>query len=648
MPEEQALDLLATKWPSRADAEQALESATTRNAASFWAIAKKHGFDTSRKLKAIPGGSKPSPQPAPNQLPASVLELIERLPDGWVMTEYGPQKTPASVGEIAEMVEKNTGQLLRFNEMTMYVEVNTAKGWAVVFDADMDSAYVRLDQKGWKIKSESVIKAICHVARQRSIHPVRQYLLRIEQDASIAPYDLDRVGPDMFRAPKALHAAMVRKWLIGAVNRALEPGCQMDYMLVLQSPVQGIYKSTAITELASQDWHTSTMPKENKDFLLNVQSIWIYEFAELESVTSKRQVGSLKNEITTRVDNFRVPYGRANFPRKRGSVFCGTANTDNFLRDDTGNRRFWVVPIEGKQKLDLKAIKEHRDSIWKAAVLAYRKKEKPMLSAEQEASSELQNAGFKEQHAWLEMLHAWMNGTPLARFKPEDPTPQPYFPGIEYAPQDILYSAGLKRPDQINNHDATTLGPLLRSLGFETKRVVVGASKVRRWVKQPDQAPDHPETTRTTRDHPETAAGGPVSQPAAQSISADGPPGPPKKLNTEKTDPEKVGTVERQAHEERKTGLFKTAGGPGGPPAESACDANGSDRTTCPPDERWSRGGPETDPPAYLPQLLAIRAAHPNAHPSQLANLLQLEHGNTTNGKRIREVLDWHDQQAAA
>jgi hypothetical protein len=283
-------------------------------------LAKQHGYkEPRRKRTQEPQEAAPTAGKAgsPATLPQSFEQLIQQLPDGWVRTENGLRKTPASVGEIAELIEENAGQLLRFNEMTMYVEVNTPKGWGVVFDADLDSAYVRLDQKGWKIKSESVIKAICHVARQRSIHPVRQYLLRIEQDASITPYNLDRVGPDMFRAPLPLHAAMVRKWLIGAVARALDPGCQMDYMLVLQSPEQGIYKSTAITELASQDWHTSTMPKENKDFLLNVQSTWIYEFAELESVTSKRQVGSLKNDITTRVDNFRVPYGRANFPRKR-------------------------------------------------------------------------------------------------------------------------------------------------------------------------------------------------------------------------------------------------------------------------------------------------------------------------------------------
>jgi hypothetical protein len=557
------------------------------------------------------------------ELPASFQHLINSLPDGWQPTDNGLVKTPASVGRIAELIEENAGQLLRYNEMTLYVEAHTAHGWEVVTDHSMDSAYVNIDQKGWKITLESVIKAICHVARQRSIHPVRQYLLRIEQDSSITPYDLDRVGPDMFRALLPLHAAMVRKWLVGAVARALNPGCQMDYCLVLQSPEQGIYKSTSFSALASQDWHTSTVPKDDKDFLLNIHSTWIYELAELESVTTKRAAGHMKNLITTRADNFRIPYGRTTETRKRTSVFCGTANTDTFLRDETGNRRYWVVPISGNDKLNIQAIKKYRDSIWKAAVLAYKSGEIPMLSTEQEISSEQQNEGFKEQHAWLEMLHAWMNGTPLARFKPEDPTPQPYFPGIEYAPQDILYSAGLKRPDQINNRDATTLGPLLRSLGFETRRVLVGKSKVRRWIK------DHPETTWTTPDHPETAAGGPANPPAAQSISEDGPPGPPEKQNIGKKQAENRDvTVARQAHENHAGKLLKHSGGPSHPTAETTSVCNGSDRTTCPPVAGGLSGGPEPISHAWLPQLLAIRAAHPTAH-GQLVDepALMGEHG---------------------
>jgi predicted P-loop ATPase len=558
------------------------------------------------------------------------------------------------------MIEQKKGSVLRFNEMTMYVEAKTSHGWQPVKDAEMDSAYVLLHQKGWLVNLESVIKALCHVARQRSIHPVREYLLGIEKDSSITPYDLDKVGPDMFRAVNPLHAAMVRKWLIGAAARVLRPGCQMDYCLVLHSRQQGMLKSSALTELASEEWHTSSIPKDDKDFLLNVHSTWLYELAELESYTNKRAAGELKNTITTRTDNFRVPYGRTNERRKRPSVFCGSVNTDSFLRDETGSRRYWVVPIEGSEKLNIDAIKKHRDDIWKAAVLAYRTGELPMLTEEQEALSERQNDGFQAQDAWLEMLQSWMAGRPLARFRPEDPLPSAYQESDFYTAAEILYSAGLKRPDQINNHDSTRLGPLLRDLGFSSKRVTVGKSKVRRWTT------DRQGTTRTTQDHPETDSGGPASSVAPQPISAEGPPGPPEKDNNARRSGD--GGQLAQGNEEKE--LFETSGGPSVSTAESASVCSRSERTTCPTDLGGPSGGPEpvsrstgthaSDPwapawtsrppnwPTWGDLLLQLRAENPAALPVMLANTL-MAHGHRAEPRRVADLLQaWDAHQEVA
>jgi hypothetical protein len=596
-PDGDALALLGDRWPDRKAAEQVLRSTTTRKAASFWAIASEHGFNLKLKRRRQPEPAAAEKQQIkrprstteevqPEKLPANFQELIQELKDGWVYTEQGPRATRIDVGQLAGLFQKEKGSLLRFNEMTMYVEAKTSKGWEAVKDNEMDSGYVLLHQKGWLVKLESVIKAICHVARQRSIHPVREYLLRIEQDASIKPYNLDKVGPDMFRAVLPLHAAMVRKWLIGATARVLTPGCQMDYCLVLHSRLQGMLKTSALRELASGEWHTSTIPREDKDFLLNVHSTWLYELAELDSYTNKRAAGELKNTFTTREDNFRVPYGRTPERRKRTSVFCGSVNTDSFLRDETGNRRYWVIPIEGNEKLNIDAIKKHRDSIWKAAVLAYRSGELPVLSQEQEALSEKQNDGFQAQDAWLEMLQAWMGGNPLARFRPEDPSPSHYAEDGCYTSAEILYSAGLKRPEQINNHDATRLGPLLRELGFSSKRVTLGGSKVRRWIR------DQPGTTWTTPDHLESDSGGPATSLAAQPVSGQGPPGPPEKsiLREKGNGAQQQGTQLAQGNEEKE--LFGTSGGPVLPAAESASVCKGSDRTTWISDLGGPSGGP--------------------------------------------------------
>jgi len=570
-------------------------------------------------------------------IPATFQDLIQGLPDGWRQTKDGVAPSRISVGHMAQLIEGKKGELLRFNEMKLLVEAHTTSGWQPVNDAEMDSGYVLLDQKGWKVGLESVIKALCHVARQRSIHPVREYLLRIEQDQSIKPYDLDRVGPDMFRAVLPLHAAMLRKWLVGAVARALEPGCQMDFALVLHSEKQGIRKTSSFNELASPDWFNSTVPDGDKDFLLNVHSCWIFELAELESVTGQRAAGRLKNLITTRRDLVRVPYGRTPEHRKRSGVFCGTVNTDSFLRDDTGDRRFWVVPIEGDEKLDVQGIRKHRDSIWKAAVLAHRAGELPMLTDEQEGESEQQNERFKVQDAWLEMLQLWMAGAPLARVNDDDPTPRSYQEDGMYSSAEIIYSAGLKRPDQIGRGDETRVGPLLKSLGFTASRVVVGSSKLRRWVM------DQPRTNRTNLDQPKNVEVGPWESVAAEGVSEDGPTGPTKNSKLGKKD-------KRQETGEQATGIGRESleeeVGPDGPAAETTSVCNGSDWTNLPSAEvgpgRSKVGpGPVSDQnwPVWLPDLLAIREANPGQLPNIYANELMAKHQVPTDGRTVKALL---------
>jgi hypothetical protein len=411
--------------------------------------------------------------------PVSIAGFIDQLRDGWVVDEETKVKKPSglSVGHLADLLEAQPPHL-RFNEMTMFVEVETTCGWVAMRDADMNSAYVLLSQKGWVIGERPVINAICHVARHQSFHPVRQYLLRLEQDPNITTFDLDDVAPKFFRSEDPLHVAMVRKWLVGAVWRAMEPGCQMDYCLVLQSRHQGIGKTTSFKALASSDWFNSTAPDSDKDFLLNVHSCWIFEMGELESHTGKRSAGHMKNLITITTDNFRAPYGKNNEPHRRGSVFCGTVNEDAFLRDDTGNRRYWVVPIADTDPLDRDGLQAARDGIWKAAVAAYRANELPMLTRAQEALSEIQNETFTHSDPWLEMLQAAIKSDPCRWHKP-------------FSTAEALCWAELKNQEQINKADETRLAPLLRQLGFDKAKHVTrtgAGQRVRLWSpSQPSQ-----------------------------------------------------------------------------------------------------------------------------------------------------------------
>ena len=433
-------------------------------------------------------------QPAPTteqakaspQRPASLQSLIQQLPDGWdPLHTLKPQML--SAGRIADMLP---AAALRFNEMTLRAEVHTSCGWQQISDADLDSAYVVLSGKGWKVGSEPVTKAIIHAARQAPHHPVRAYLQQVEADPGITPFDLNQVAPQFFRANQPLHVAMVRKWLIGGASRALNPGCQMDYVLVLKGD-QGQLKSTSLEGLASPDWYCSSIPENEKDLLLNIHSTWIYELAELESVTSRKEAGRLKNLITTSADLVRVPYGRTSERMARQSVFCATVNEDTFLRDDTGNRRFWVVPVEGSKPIDKAGLVAARDAIWKAAVDACRAGELPMLPAKLEALSSQQNQEFNQQDPWVEMVLAWMDGEPLHRWDPDrDPSTVIYDENRPFTTAEILYSAGLRRLDQITRADEMRVAAVLRQLGFDRAQKRVDGRIDRFWLpSQPSQPP---------------------------------------------------------------------------------------------------------------------------------------------------------------
>jgi hypothetical protein len=335
-----------------------------------------------------------------------IQAVLDARGSGWRPQKEGPpMRSKMAIGDFSGRLTYALGTRLGFDEVAMMPAVDRVplKDWEVSL------LHGELSEAGWIIGSEAAEAGLLLAARRNPFHPVREYLKRVELDPTIAAFDLDQVAPRFFRATSALHKAMVRKWLIGAVWRAMEPGCQMDYCLVAQSDVQGLGKSSAFRDLASPEWFTSTIPDQDKDWTLNVHCCWIFELAELESLTGAKAAGKIKNMLTTTTDLVRVPYGKVPERMKRPSVFCATVNKRVFLRDDTGNRRFWVVPIEGTEKLDRAGLAEARDGIWKSAVLAYRSGELPMLPDGLADASEHQNDDFREQDVWMPLLTKYLS-----------------------------------------------------------------------------------------------------------------------------------------------------------------------------------------------------------------------------------------------
>ncbi|MCE8537933.1 toprim domain-containing protein [Ruegeria pomeroyi] len=203
-------------------------------------------------------------------------------------------------------------------------------------------------------------------ARELRIHPVRRYLDQLQWDGTprIETWASRYLGAE----PTDLTHAMGSLWLISAIARIYRPGVKADHMLILEGE-QGARKSTALKILAGADWFTDELPDlGSKDAAIHMQGVWIVEIAELDAI-GRAEVSRIKAFLTRTTDRFRPPYGRHTVEIKRQCVFAGTVNPDTYLRDETGNRRFWPIRCG---EIDIEALRRDRDQLWAEAVARFR------------------------------------------------------------------------------------------------------------------------------------------------------------------------------------------------------------------------------------------------------------------------------------
>ena len=264
-------------------------------------------------------------------------------------------------------------------------------GWS---DADLASLTVYLDRV-YHIFSPSKLKnALLTITAERSFHPIKEYLEGLP--AWDGKKRLETLLIDYLGAEDSSYVrAVTRKTLVAAIARVYEPGIKFDTVLVLSGP-QGIGKSMFFAKLGGV-WFSDSLTisdMRDKTGAEKLQGFWIMEIGEMNGI-KKVEVETVKSFASRQDDKFRVAYGTVVESHPRQCVICGTSNSQHFLRDVTGNRRFWPVQVTGEcEKHPWNMDKALLEQIWAEALTLYNAGEELILKG-----TDAEMAAEKQQEA---------------------------------------------------------------------------------------------------------------------------------------------------------------------------------------------------------------------------------------------------------
>lgn len=259
---------------------------------------------------------------------------------------------------------------------------------------------------------------------------------------------------------RELLALLMRRWLVSAVAAAAKPfGFWSKGVLVFQGE-QSLGKTAWIRALVPEELRDlvkidATIDPANKDSIISAVSHWLVELGELDGTLRKADIARLKGFISQDVDQFRRPYGRVEEKFQRRTVFFASVNPEQFLSDDTGNVRFWTVPVVGinhQHGIDMQQL-------WAEVFGWYQAGERWWLERDEEAMLESANANHQQTDPVQELIQSRYGRAPERSLK------------RHMTATDVLLEMGFDRPTQRQKNDA---GQTLRKLFGPPKRTKSG------------------------------------------------------------------------------------------------------------------------------------------------------------------------------
>ena len=364
--------------------------------------------------------------------------------------------------------------VFRYDEFKNLYQIHCAKThkWRELEDNDAVVTQTRISiafPAFARVGKEMVYDAIIKVSKDNKIDSAKDFIESLVWDKK------DRLNVWLSKtygvSEDAYHRAVASNWIKGLVNRIINPGCKFDYVLVLEGE-QGTKKSTSLHVLG-RDWHVETaMGTDNKDFFMQFAGKAIIEFSEGETL-SRTEVKRMKAIITMQFDKYRPPYERnsRDFPRR--CVFAMTTNQSEYLKDETGNRRWLPVAVQFAES-NVEWLKENRDQIFAEAY--YRLTQlgetchefpKEITASEQE-KRRIKDPNDDKVCEWYHSLSPDVRADGISVDKV-------FFECINNS----YYGKS------ITPYEQTSLGTILKlSLGLEKRRVIVNGVRVTRWFEK--------------------------------------------------------------------------------------------------------------------------------------------------------------------
>ena len=298
----------------------------------------------------------------------------------------------------------------RLNLRTQQLEINGEE----INEAEFEELHVHAVEKHSLRFRKGDFQAVCRaLAWRASYDPVEAYIkgLGMEGAPILTDEEWDQIAVLALGLTDSWSRTVVQKFLLSAVARAMDPGCKVDFCLLLYG-AQGLGKSSFFQALGG-DFFSDSMGdlSDKKDDLMVLHRNWINEWSEADQIfVGANKAERIKRFVSSQEDSFRAPYGRTTQAFKRRSILCGTTNRDDWANDPTGNRRF---PVLAPTEIDVEWITTNRDRIWGRATVEWRRGARWWFLKEEEQLITEQAARYSPEdphaEAMLEQLRACPN-----------------------------------------------------------------------------------------------------------------------------------------------------------------------------------------------------------------------------------------------